>query len=211
MPLNRSTTLAALATLAWSAPIPALANADASPQEATAIAMSEPVEQAADIDPAMMQLAAQIVDAGYPEETREALFFASMDQTIAQMRTSLGPYLPSDDPEAVKILDDWIEKYTEESKSILRKHIPSIMDGMAEAYAELFTEEELRDILAFVETPSGKQFFDLMPQVIGSASFAEANQAYIDESMEVMVPAQRELLDQLQDHREKSGEPLETI
>ena len=211
MPLSKTTSLAALATLALGAPFPALAEDTAPADDPTPVALSEPVSEAATIDPIALELAAQIVDLGYPEESREALFFGSMDQTIAQMRTSLGPYLPTDDPEAVKIFDDWIVKYTEESKLILRKHIPAIMDGMAEAYAVLFSEEELRDILAFVETPSGKQFFDRMPAVMGEPSFAKANKAYMDESMDVMIPAQRELLQQLKEHRDQKAEPAETI
>lgn len=130
--------------------------------------------------------------------------------TIVQMRQSLGDFLPSDDPEAVKIFDDWIAKYTAESKDILRKHIPTIMDGMTTAYAELFSPDELRDILAFVQTSSGKQFFDRMPDVINSVSFAAANQAYMDESLASMIPAQRELIKQLTEHQESKGEPAET-
>ncbi|MCK0128469.1 DUF2059 domain-containing protein [Erythrobacter sp. F6033] len=157
-----------------------------------------------------LNLAEQIVNLGYPEDTREQLFFGTMDQTIVQLRQSLSGFLPQDDPEAVKIFDDWIAKYSAESKDILRKHIPTIMGGMTEAYADLFSEEELRDILAFVQTPSGKQFFDRMPDVIGSASFADANQAYMDESMASMIPAQRELLQQLKTHQENKADPAET-
>lgn len=207
MALSKTASLA-LAGIMLVAPLsPAIAS-DTEPPTALA---SETIEEVEPVDPAMLELATQIVDIGYPEETREALFYGPMDQTIGQMRKSLGPYLPSDDPEAVKILDDWIVKYTAESKVILAKHIPAIMDGMAQAYAVLFTEEELRDILAFVETPSGKQFFDLMPQVMGEPGFADANQAYMDESMEKLIPAQRELLNRLKAHREQNGEPAETI
>ncbi|QFT77800.1 DUF2059 domain-containing protein [Erythrobacter sp. THAF29] len=187
-----------------------LSSAAANDPEPARIAASETSQQSEPIDPAMLALATQIVEIGYPKESREALFHGPMDQTIVQLRKSLGPYLPSDDPEAIKILDDWIDKYTAESKVILAKHIPAIMDGMAEAYASLFSEEELRDILAFVETPSGKQFFDLMPQVMGEPGFADANQAYMDESMEKLIPAQRELLNRLEEHRKKKDEPAET-
>lgn len=206
MNLSKTASLA-LAGILIAAPLsPALAD----DSDLSTAAVSDTIEAVDPVDPAMLELATQIVDIGYPEETREALFYGPMDQTIVQLRKSLGPYLPSDDPEAVQILDDWIVKYTEESKVILAKHIPAIMDGMAEAYATLFSEEELRDILAFVETPSGKQFFDLMPQVMGEPGFADANQAYMDESMEKLIPAQRELLNRLKEHREQKGEPAET-
>ncbi|MBV7259902.1 DUF2059 domain-containing protein [Erythrobacter crassostreae] len=210
MHLIKSVSLRALPIAVLAAPISALAQEQ--PSEPSPFSETEDQSETSltELDTASLDLAGQIVTIGYPKETREALFFGSMDQTIIQLRQALGDFMPEDDPEAVKIFDEWIVKYTEESKVILRKHIPSIMDGMTAAYADLFSEEELRDILAFVQTPSGKQFFDRMPDVVGSASFADANQAYLDESMASVIPAQRELLNQLREHQESKDEPSET-
>ena len=169
-------------------------------------ALSQAQEPAAErpgasaVDPAARALAARIVDLGYPEATREALFFATMDQTVNQMRTAIAPSLPSDDPGAIAILDDWILDYTDRSKEVLRKHIPSIMDGMIEAYAELFSQAELGDILAFVETRSGQRYFELSPAILGAKSFADANQLYLDESLALLGPAQADLRARLEEH-----------
>lgn len=199
MPLLKTAPLCVLAFAAMAAPLPAYANAS-----------GDSVAPVPENKQSSLDLAGKIVAIGYPEDAREAMFFGSMDQLVVQMRSSLADYMPENDPAAVKIFDDWIVKYTEESKIILRKHIPSIMDGMTTAYADLFTEQELLDILAFVETPTGKQFFDRMPEVVSSASFAKANQAYMDETMASMIPAQRELLDQLRAHQENKAKPAET-
>ncbi len=145
-------------------------------------------------------LASEIVALAYPTETREALFFATMDQTVVQMRSAIAPSLPSDDPGAIAILDEWIAEYTAQSKSVLRKHIPDIMAGMTEAYATIFTVEELVDILAFVRTPSGQRYFELSPAITGSKGFAEANQRYLDESMALVRPAQEELMKRLNEY-----------
>ncbi len=169
-------------------------------------ALSQAQEPAAErpgasaVDPAARALAARIVDLGYPAETREALFFATMDQTVNQMRTAIAPSLPSDDPGAIAILDAWILDYTDRSKEVLRKHIPSIMDGMIEAYAELFSQAELGDILAFVETRSGQRYFELSPAILGAKSFADANQLYLDESLALLGPAQADLRARLEEH-----------
>lgn len=152
------------------------------------------------VDPAARTLAARIVEVGYPEETREALFFGTMDQTVSQMRSAIAPSLPADDPGAIAILDAWILEYTQSSKQVLSKHIPDIMDGMIVAYAEIFTQEELRDILAFVETRSGQRYFELSPAILGAKSFADANQAYLDESLALLGPAQAELRSRLQEY-----------
>nr|WP_298927645.1 DUF2059 domain-containing protein [uncultured Erythrobacter sp.] len=204
MPLLKTASLIAIFIAVLAAPLPALA------EEAINAETERSEAEALEAEAVSLDLAEKIVDIGYPEDDREAIFFGSMDQMIVQMRAALGDFMPEGDPEAVKIFDDWIVKYTGESKIILRKHIPSIMEGMTAAYAELFTEGELRDILAFVETPSGKQFFDRMPDVVSSASFADANQAYLDESVASMIPAQRELVKQLKEHQESKGEPAET-
>ena len=163
----------------------------------TGAELDPPVISDQDFDQRAFLLAEAIVEKGYPEDQREALFFGTMDQTVEQMRSALGPSLPEDDAGAIDIFDQWVAKYTEESKQVLRKHIPSIMAGMTEAYAKIFSVEELSDILAFVETPSGQKFFELSPAVMGDPSFADANQRYLDESMELLSPAQQELLSDL--------------
>lgn len=157
-----------------------------------------------------MALASQIVDLGYPEDNREELFFAAMDQTVSQMRLAVAPSLPSDDAGAIAILDEWIVEYTGESKEVLRKHIPAIMNGMTQAYAKIFTVEELTDILAFVETPSGKKFFELSPAVLGEPSFANANQKYMDETMSMLRPAQEVLMSRLQQYLADKAESDES-
>ncbi|MEL6876720.1 MAG: DUF2059 domain-containing protein [Pseudomonadota bacterium] len=154
----------------------------------------------AETSPVAISLASQIVDRGYPEERREALFFATMDQTVEQMRIAIRPNLPQDDPGAIAILDEWIIEYIGESKQVLRKHIPSIMAGMTQAYANLFTVDELTDILAFVDTRSGQKFFELSPAILGEPSFAQANQRYMDESMAMLGPAQEVLMGRLQEY-----------
>ncbi|MEO0461728.1 MAG: DUF2059 domain-containing protein [Pseudomonadota bacterium] len=153
-----------------------------------------------DIDPAARAIADEIVAMGYPVQTREDLFFATMDQTVSQVRSALEPSLPQDDPGAIAILDDWIDDYTARSKQVLRRHIPHIMAGMVEAYATIFTVQELGDILAFVRTPSGQRYFELSPAIVGSKSFAAANQRYMDESLSMLGPAQRELQQRLNDY-----------
>jgi hypothetical protein len=160
-----------------------------------------------------LALAEETVAIGYPEERREALFFATMDQTVMQMRQAIAPTLPDNDPGAVAILDEWIAQYTQESKDVLKRHIPDIMAGMTQAYASIFTVGELRDILAFVRTPSGQRYFELSPAVLGEESFARANQAYLDESMALIGPAQRELMQKLERHmadREAKSSPPDT-
>ncbi len=185
----------------------AAAQPDAEPQA------THPPQIAPPPSPVDLALARQIVDLGYPEAEREVIFFGTMDQTVAQMRLAIAPTLPQDDPGAVAILDEWIGEYIEDSKVLLGKHIPSIMDGMVAAYANMFTTEELTDILAFVQTPSGQRYFELSPALIAEPSFAEANQRYMDESMSLLEPARDDLMARLIEYmstREDKKTPDET-
>ena len=145
-------------------------------------------------------LAQRIVDLGYPRERREAMFFAAMDQMVGQMREATTNSLPASDEGAMAIVDDWTRRYIADSKQVMRRHIPFLMDGMVQSYAAMFTTVELQDILAFVSTPSGQRFFELSPAVLAEPNFARANQGYMNEVMGEMPAAQADLIRRLKDY-----------
>ena len=140
------------------------------------------------IDKEKLELATQIVDLAFPEETREEVFFATVDQMTAQMREATLQAHGLEDDLLLPILDDWIAEYLVGSKVILRSHIPSLIDGMAKAYANMFSAKELADILAFVSTPSGQKFFELSSALIAEPNFANANQNYMND-VQAQLPA----------------------
>lgn len=154
-------------------------------------------------------LAQQIIDIGMPEETREDVFFKAMDDLMVQMRVAIEPKLPKDDPEVIKILDTWLLEFLDDSKSRLRSHIPALIDGMVQGYVNLYSNEELRDILAFVKTPSGQKFFQTSSEIIGQPEFAAANQVYMAEAMEAVEPAREELVKRLTDYFEQEEAALD--
>ena len=143
-----------------------------------------------------LAIAREIVDLGFPIETREAVFFATMDQLVAQIRqSSLQAYDLESEENAgiIVILDEWIVEYVDETKVVLRSHIPSLMEGLAASYAVMFTRQELQDIRTFVSSPSGQRYFELGSAVIGEAHFANANQQYMNEVQAQMPAAIAEL------------------
>ena len=176
----------AAASLALSA-VPALA-ADGNAADAAVIAATK------------HELARKIVDRGYPKAEREALLFRSVDQMVAQMRQASMPGAGAMDQGAQAIIDRWLDKYVRETKGVLRAHVPALMEGLTRAYTNLFTEQELRDILAFISTPSGERFFRLSPTILSDPNFAEANQAYMREVMSRLPAAREELQKDLRDY-----------
>lgn len=144
-----------------------------------------------------LALARQIVETGYPPAAREQLYFGTVDQVTAQMREASLSQLPAD-PGAEKILDAWLSDWIDQGKSILRQHIPALMDGLAQGYANIFTTRELNDILAFVRTSSGQRFLLGSTAVIADPAFAGANQKYMNEVMARLPSAQEELRKELE-------------
>lgn len=165
--------------------------------------------QSLEISATSLALAREIVDLGFPEDTREAIFFATGDQMEAQVRDAMMKALPDLDEGAIAILDEWIAEMNAKSKAILRRHIPGLIEGMARSYAVIFTEQELRDILGFVSTPSGQRFFELSAAVMGESNFAAANQAYMDEAFADMPAAQQDLVARLRDYFANKDQRIE--
>ena len=167
----------------------------------------------AKIDAARLALAREIIDLGMPEDTREATFFATMDQVTAQMRASMLDIYGLDDPGLLEILDTWTEAYVAKSKVTLREHIPLLVDGMAKSYAVMFSHKELSDIREFVGTDSGQRFFQLSPALVGEPNFAAANQNYMNAVNAELPAAMEQLRAAIVEHlqsREAAADPDET-
>lgn len=145
------------------------------------------------LDPAAITIAQEILALGIPEQTREAVFFATMDQMMAQMKDAALQARGLEDPEVIAIMDKHLAQFRLDAQAVLRSHLPAIMDGWAKAYANMFTLQELADIRTFVRTPSGQRYFQLGPAVMAEPHFAQANQAYMNEVMQ-LTPSMQEAL-----------------
>ena len=181
---------------------PALAH-DAAP-EITAPAPEPP-------DGTKLALARQIVDQGFPEDMREEIFFATIDQLTAQMREASLQDVSSDDEGALAVIDGWLAEYIADSKDVLRAYIPRLMDGLTLSYASIFTEQELTDIAAFVSTPSGQRFMLLSSAVLAEPNFASVNQEYMNEIQSGLPAAMQDLEGRLVEYlTDKAASEAET-
>lgn len=74
------------------------------------------------------------------------------------------------DPGLAKDLNEVAAKL----RTDLQPRFSEISDAVAKAYASNFSEQELKDILAFYQTPAGKKFLEAQPKVIdASMAFAQ--------------------------------------
>ena len=142
---------------------------------------------------AELALAQQIVDNGFPEDMREEMFFATVDQMTAQMREATLKGMGVDDQGAIAVMDAWLAEYIADSKVTLREYIPKLMDGLAKSYATMFTQQELTDIAAFAATPSGQRFMTLSSAVLAEPNFASVNQDYMNEIQSGLPAAMQDL------------------
>ncbi|RIV88937.1 DUF2059 domain-containing protein [Aurantiacibacter zhengii] len=149
---------------------------------------------AASISSVELQLASEIIDTAYPQDTREPMFMAVSEQMEQQVMASVIQQMGDLPAGARKVLHDWQATVTSQQRDILRRHIPAIMQAWAESYANIFSENELRDILTFVQTDTGRTFLMKSTDVISDPAFASANQAYIDESMALMQDRMPDLI-----------------
>ncbi len=126
-------------------------------------------------------MAQQIVDSGYPLDIREPLFLRTMDEMIKQMHTPV-----------VKAVDG----------SGTGTEV-GVTDAMAGTYAEMFPEQELRDLLKFVSAPSGQSFFSKSPEILPHPKFAAAAGKYMGEILVDFPKARVDLMNALAQHAER--------
>ncbi len=104
--------------------------------------------------PAQMQLARDILNASGEARALEPLIPSVMQQTFTNF-VQQNPDLQKPLVEAMTALQPEFMKLQ-----------PEVVDIMASSFASHFTEAELKDILTFYNTPTGKKYVAEMPKVI---------------------------------------------
>lgn len=160
-----------------------------------------PVPTVADgaLDQERVQLSREIIALAYPVETREGLFFGTMDSLLAQMRGAMQPSLLNDRA-ALAIVNEAVDRMIASGKVILARRIPGIMEAYAKAYAREFSREELLVLRDFVRTPTGRHFMARSTAILNDPDFKAQNQDYIRELMPLVESTQKELRERLIQH-----------
>jgi len=161
------------------------------------VASAQDVEN---LDQAKLQVAIDILDMAHPEETRFEMFNKVSKQLEAQMMQSLDGLVS--DPGAREIIVDFQADISTEQQVILRRHVPLLMEAWAQSYADIFTYQELQDIKNFVATETGRAFMAKSTEVVAQPTFANANQAYMNDTMTLVMDRMPELTAALEAHAE---------
>jgi hypothetical protein len=154
-------------------------------------------------DARSVEIAREIIAIGMPEEDREIVFAATMDQMLGQMREAQRQSgVMSEDPQIEAIIDANLAQFRGEAMGVLRTHLPAMMEGWALAYANTFSHEDLLAIREFVRTPTGQRFFQLSPAIAAEPNFAAANQLYMNDVMAMLPALQARLTKDIVDYLE---------
>lgn len=138
---------------------------------------AETAAPAAQPAPESLAVAHTIVNAAFPPERRQAMMDKMMSTVLNQMKN--GMQLDSiTDPGLHKILEDYLDGIPAMLKPATADFLPKQMEAMAQAYARMFPLAELKDIAAFSQTSSGRDYFQRSMDVMSDPAIAAVNTAY---------------------------------
>jgi hypothetical protein len=155
------------------------------PQEQT---LADGAAVPAPVDPARLAEARKVIDAVMPPATRDQMFESMIG---ALMKNMMQGIMQNPDfqtaldrkPGARDVFNRFVERQQELGLADLRANMPGMIDAMARAYARRFTVEQLRDIAAFFETPTGKAYTAQVGQIMADPDVAAWQQSLMARSM----------------------------
>lgn len=117
--------------------------------------------------------------------------YGQMDSMFAQMASQMQI------PESQKpIMDKFFKKYS----TMMRDEMSweKIKVPMSNVYAQTYTDEELKDVVKFYQSPTGKKFVAKMPEL------TKASMVMVQEMMKGFMPKMQALQKELQDELKAS-------
>jgi len=87
------------------------------------------------------------------------------------------------------------EKYMKKYSALMREEMSwdKIKGPIANTYAQVFSEEELKDVIKFYQSPTGKKFVEKMPEM------TKASMTMVQELMKSFVPKIQALQKEMQE------------
>lgn len=130
------------------------------------------------IDPVAQKKAQSLIEIILPPEQRDAMFASAVNAMMGNMLSGImeGDSTLRDAleeaPEAKPVFAQFIDRQRELVIADLRETTPELMMAYANAYARLFTADELDQIAAFVRTPTGRKYVQRSSQILSDPDFA---------------------------------------
>lgn len=130
-----------------------IALASASVVAAPAAPQAEPVAAAPSAQ--SIDLARSFVALTFNADQYIELMHVGASQMVAALSESFGE---GGDAEGAQRL---VERYLTAAEPKLRAHMPSLIEAYAQVYARKFSADELRQMIAFAQSPAGKRYLSM--------------------------------------------------
>jgi hypothetical protein len=121
--------------------------------------------------PGRLALARRVMDVVLPPARREAMVTDMTASIYRSMVTGLesDPELSAmmqRKPRAAEVFRTFLDREQATGIAQLKADLPAMIEAMARAYARLFTEAQMQDMLAFFSTPTGAAYLERAPMVM---------------------------------------------
>ena len=118
------------------------------------------------VDPASLALARQILAAEFPPKDRAQRYASRMRSILDMSLSTSDKLLAAKDKNFAALVDRNTRRMFDQITAIMSASLPDYYESLARAYARQFSQADLREILAFVETPAGTHYFERWPLVV---------------------------------------------
>lgn len=168
--------MAMLLALAAPATLHAQATPPAAPQAATPL------------DPARVAAARELIDLLLPPATRDQMLSGMMTPMLANLRRGMAEApgfsdTINSDPRMRALFDRFLAEQELEVTRTLRESLPGMTPAMANAYARRFDLQQLRELRAFFETPTGRAYMQASYTIMNDPDVAAWQRDMMTRSM----------------------------
>ena len=161
--------------------------------------------------PEEMEMEMAIMEAMFPSDTREDQMLelaGAMGNQVAQGMME-GPAF--EEPGIRVIVDEFLADLPETLRPAISKHLPAMIESTAIAYTREFSLEELEDLRAFAETPSGQRYFANVQSLLTDPAVAQANQAFFQDVAVVQQQKTREIQQRVINYLQANPDVLQRL
>lgn len=160
-------------------PVAALAaEKPAAPATAPAAPPPPVVKVDKSLDPVALETARKLVAIILPPDKREQMFANAVNATMNNMVSGILQGQPGlakafeEKPEIKPLFAAFIERQRKLALDDIKDTMPELMIAYANAYARIFTAEDLDQIATFLATPSGTKYAQRSAEILSDPDFA---------------------------------------
>ncbi len=110
---------------------------------------------------------------------------------MPQIRASMAQLEKSQPPESVERMHRFQERMMQRMATRMDQQQAKIWNSLVPVYAKLFTHQQIKDTIQFYESPAGRRWLEVMPQIV-QESMAVSMQFAQDFYKEVMEELKNE-------------------